>query len=98
MKVDLTEDDKAFRIEAELPGVGPEDIRLEVDGTRVILRAEVKPARNENGYERIVCCERSYGLLSRSFTLPAEVDGGAAKLEFRDGIVRLTLPKRRQPG
>jgi HSP20 family protein len=93
MKVDLTEDDKAFRVEAEMPGAKKEDIRVELDRDRVTVRVEVKAACPEGKYERIVCAERSYGTLSRSFTLPREVDDQRVTMEYQDGILRLTLPK-----
>lgn len=92
MKIDLIEDDQSFRVEAEMPGAKKEDIRVDLDRDRVTVRVEVKVA-NQRNYERIVCCERSYGTLSRSFTLPGEVDDQRVTLEYRDGILRLTLPK-----
>lgn len=94
MKIDVKEDDKAFTVRAEIPGVKKEDIQVEVDNDRVSLRAEVKQEKEEKEGEKVVYSERSYGMASRSFTLPGDVDGRAAKADYKDGILNLTLPKK----
>ena len=94
MKVDVKEDDKAFTVEAEVPGVSKDDIQVDIDRDVVSLRAEVKKEKEEKKGETVVHSERSYGMVSRSFTLPAEVDDKSAKAEYRDGVLKLTLPKK----
>lgn len=94
LKIDVKEDEKSFTVHAEMPGVKKEDIHVEVDGERVTLRAELKREKEEKKGEKIVYSERSYGMASRSFTLPAEVDSGAVKAEYKDGILNLELPKK----
>ena len=94
MKIDVNEDDKSFSIRADIPGVKKEDIQVDVDGDRVSLRAEVKKEKEEKKGEKIVYSERSYGMVSRSFTLPTAVDAKGAKAEYKDGVLNLTLPKK----
>jgi len=94
MKIDVNEDDKSFSIRADIPGVKKEDIQVDVDGDRVSLRAEVKKEKEEKKGEKIVYSERSYGMVSRSFTLPADVDAQGAKAEYKDGVLNLRLPKK----
>jgi HSP20 family protein len=94
MKVDVKEDDKAFTIKAEIPGVKKEDIQIDVNHDLVSLRAEVKREKEEKKDEKVVYSERSYGMQSRSFTLPVEVDAKGAKAEYKDGVLSLTLPKK----
>ncbi len=94
MKVDVKEDDASFTVSAEIPGVKKEDIQVDVDGGTVSLRAEVKREKEEKKGEKVVYSERAYGMASRSFTLPAEVDPKGAKAEYKDGMLKLTLPKK----
>ena len=94
IKIDVKEGDKEFMVEAEIPGVKKDDIFIEVDGDTVSLRAEVKSEKEEKKGEKVVYSERSYGMVSRSFTLPADVDDKAVKAEYKDGVLKLVLPKK----
>jgi HSP20 family protein len=94
MKVDVKEDDKAYTVSAEIPGVKKEDIQVDVDGARVSIRAEVKQEKEEKKGEKTVYSERSYGMAARSFRLPADIDAGAVKAEYKDGMLNLVLPKK----
>ena len=98
MKLDVSEEDKAFIVRAEIPGVKKDDIKVDVDGNLVSVRAEVRQEKEEKQDEKIVYSERSYGMASRSFTLPGEVDAGGAKAEYKDGLLSLTLPKKANGG
>lgn len=94
IKLDVKEAEKEFFVEAEIPGVKKEDIAVEVDGDTVSLRAEVKREKDEKKGDKIVYSERFYGAASRSFTLPVEVDDKAVKAEYKDGVLKLVLPKK----
>jgi HSP20 family protein len=94
MKIDVTEDDKAFSVKADIPGVKKEDIQVDIDDDVVSVRAEVKKEKEEKNGEKTVYSERSYGMVSRSFTLPSAVDEKGAKAEYKDGVLNLTLPKK----
>jgi HSP20 family protein len=94
MKVDVKEDDKSYTIRAEIPGAKKDDIKVDIDRNLVSLSAEVRQEKEEKKGEKIVYNERSYGMASRSFTLPGEVDAAGAKAEYKDGLLSLTLPKK----
>ncbi len=94
MKVDVAEKNGAYVVTAELPGVKKEDIQVSIDGAQVTLAAEVKREREASQDERVLHTERVYGKLSRSFTLPQEVDEAKAQAKFKDGVLELTLPKK----
>jgi HSP20 family protein len=94
MKLDVKEDEKGYTVQAEVPGVKKEDIQVDIDGNQVSLRAELKKEKEEKKGEKVVYSERSYGMVSRSFTLPVEVDEKAAKAEYKDGVLNLLLPKK----
>jgi HSP20 family protein len=94
MKIDVTEDDKGFTVKADIPGVKKEDIQVDVDEDRISLRAEAKREKEEKKGEKVVYSERSYGMVSRSFSLPAAVDAKGAKAEYKDGVLSLVLPKK----
>jgi len=94
MKVDVTEDDKAYTVHAEMPGVKKEDIQVDVYGDQVSIRAEVKQEKEEKKGEKLLHSERYYGMVSRSFGLPGEVDDKATVAKYQDGVLDLTLPKK----
>ena len=92
IKLDVTEDDKAYHVKAELPGVKKDDIAVDIDGNQVSLTATVKREKDEKK-ENVVHSERFYGRQFRSFTLGQEIDSKAAQAKFVDGVLDLTLPK-----
>ena len=92
IKLDVTEDDKAYHVKAELPGVKKEDIDVQVEGNVVSLAATVK-RETEEKKESLVHSERYYGRQFRSFTLGQEIDAKAVDAKFSNGLLDLTLPK-----
>lgn len=93
-KVDVAEKNGAYVVTAELPGVKKEAIHVTLDGAQVTLEAEVKQEKEASKDERVLHTERVFGKVSRSFTLPQEVDEAKAEAKFRDGVLELTLPKK----
>ena len=93
-KVDVAEKNGAYLVSAELPGVKKEDIQVSIDGAQVTLSAEVKREREASQDERVLHVERAYGKVTRSFTLPQELDESKVEAKFRDGVLELTLPKK----
>jgi len=90
--VDLVEGEDHFVLKADLPGLGDDDVKIEVeDGTLTISgerRAEHE--QHEKGWYRI---ERSFGSFSRSLTLPDHVDASAITASFHDGVLEVRIPK-----
>ena len=95
MKLDVTEDDKAYTVKAEIPGVSKEDIHISVDGNLVSISAEVKKETEKKEGKKVVHSERYFGQVSRSFTLDKEVEQGAASAKYTDGVLEAVLPKKR---
>ena len=94
MKVDVAEKNGGYIVTAEIPGVKKEDIQVAIDGAAVSLSAEVKREKEISKDERVLHAERVFGKLTRSFTLPQEVDEAKAEAKYRDGVLELTLPKK----
>ena len=93
-RVDVAENDKAYTLRAELPGVKKDDIHVTIDGDTVAVSAEVKAEKDVKNGERILRSERYVGKLYRAFTLGQPMDEGAATAKFADGVLELTLPKK----
>lgn len=93
IKLDVSEDSKAYTVHAEIPGVKKEDISVTIDGGQVAISAEVKSQKEVKEGERVIRSERTYGKVSRSFALTQEVDESTAEAKYNDGILTLTLPK-----
>lgn len=97
IRTDLSENDQAYLVTAEIPGVKKEDIKISVEGNLVSIKAEVKEEKDEKT-GGIIRKERYYGLQSRSFSLPQEVDDAKAEAKYENGILSLTLPKKAGTG
>lgn len=93
IRVDVTEDEKAFLVKADLPGVAKDDIKVAIDGERVSISAEVKRESEERGRNALYC-ERYSGQQSRSFTLDTAIDESQASAKYENGVLELTLPKK----
>lgn len=94
IKMDVSEDDKAYTVRAEVPGVKKEDIKISVEGNQVAISAEVKKEKEEKEGKKVIRSERYYGKVYRSFSLDQDVDQNAAKAKYSDGVLELTLPKK----
>jgi HSP20 family protein len=90
--VDISEDDKEYVIKAEIPEMRKEDIKLNVSDDVLTITGERKYEKEEKNkkYHRV---ERSYGSFMRSFSLPENADGTKISAEYKDGILKVHLPK-----
>jgi len=97
-RIDVTEDDAAYTVHAEIPGVKKDDIHVTIDGNQVAITAEVKNHREENQGEKqgekVLRSERYYGKVHRAFSLAQEVDEAASEAKYSDGVLELRLPKK----
>lgn len=94
IKIDVKEDNAAYTVHAEIPGVSKEEIQVTIDGNVVSLRAEVQQKDEKKEGEKVLRSERYYGAVERSFQLPADVDAAQAKAKYDNGVLTLTLPKK----
>lgn len=91
--VDIYENKDQIVLEAELPGMKREDFDLSIENSVITLRGERRFEKKEesDNYHRV---ERSYGSFTRSFTLPQTVQTEQVVAEYRNGVLRVTMPKR----
>ncbi len=94
VKIDVKEQEKAYVVHAEMPGIRKEDIHVVIDGPSVSISAERKQEKEVKDGERTLRTERYFGKVSRSFQLGQDIDDGAASAKFTDGVLELTLPKK----
>jgi HSP20 family protein len=94
IKIDVSEDDKAYTVHAEIPGVKKEDINVNIDGNQVAISAEIKNEKEVKEGEKVLHSERYYGRVSRTFTLSDDVDEATAQAKYNNGVLELWLPKR----
>jgi HSP20 family protein len=92
MKVDVIKADDTYTVKAEIPGVRKDDIHVAVDGNEVTISGEIKKESEEKKGEEVIRSERYYGNVSRSFTLPHDVDEAKVIAKYADGVLKLTLP------
>lgn len=90
--VDISETDNAYLVKAEIPGVNKDDVKVTIEDGMLTIQGERKQEQEDKGkkYHRI---ERSYGCFMRSFRVPDDADDSAAKAEFKDGMLNITLNK-----
>lgn len=93
MRIEVSEDDKAYAVMAEIPGVKKEDINVTIDGHMVNISAEVK-RETEQKEENQLYSERYFGRVQRSFSLPMDVDQDKALARYENGVLQLSLPKK----
>ena len=94
IRMDVTEQDNAYLVKAEIPGVAKEDIQVSIEGNQVTIGAEVKHEKDVKNGERVLRSERYYGSTYRAFTLPVEVDEATSNAKYENGVLELKLAKK----
>ena len=94
MKIDVTKAEDTYTVKADIPGVKKDDIQVSIDGNEVTISGEIKKESEEKKGEEVVRSERYYGKVSRSFTLPHDVDEAKVVAKYADGVLKLTLPMK----
>ena len=89
---DVSETDEDILVKAELPGVDPKEIEVNLVGSTLTVKGE-KKEEHEEKTENMHCVERSFGSFSRAVTLPCEVKEDKIEATFKDGVLNLKLPK-----
>jgi HSP20 family protein len=93
-RVDVSENENAYTLRAEIPGVKKEDISVTIDGDTVAISAEVKNEKEVKNGDRVLRAERYYGKVYRAFTLGQAVEEAATAARYANGVLELTLPKK----
>ncbi|WP_437229880.1 Hsp20/alpha crystallin family protein [Planctomicrobium sp. SH661] len=90
--MDLSETEKTFEVQLDVPGFKPEEVHVELQGDTLLIRGDHKEEKEEKGktFHRI---ERRSGSIRRSIPLPAAVDQEKVIANCHDGVLTVTLPK-----
>ena len=91
-RMDISEDDRAFKVVAEMPGARPEDVEVLVEDDLLTIRAE-RTQERETHRRNYHVVERSMGVFQRALRLPAPVDAGKVQASFDNGVLTVTIPK-----
>lgn len=91
--VDIFEDEGEVVLKAELPEIDRKDVKISIEGNTLTLSGSrnLDKETERDKYRRV---ERSYGSFSRAFSLPTTLDQEQVKADYKDGILRITLPKK----
>lgn len=95
IKIDVSESDTSYTVKAELPGLDKKDIDVKIDGNVVSITAQAERSKETKEGERVIRRERYSGVVSRSFSLDTEIDEGASTAQYQDGVLSLTLQKKK---
>lgn len=90
--VDITEDETEYLITADLPQISKDDVNVMVENGSLILKGERRHEVDQRD-KKVHRIERCYGSFYRSFTLPDDADGQRVTASFKDGVLRVSLPK-----
>jgi len=90
--VDIVENKDAYILKAELPGMTRDDVHITMENNLLTIRGEKKneTEQKEENFHRV---ERSYGAFERSFTIPGTITADKIDAQYKDGVLKLTLPK-----
>lgn len=93
--VDIYESENEIILEAELPGMKRDDFEVSIENNVITLKGKREFEKKEEGdnYHRV---ERSYGAFTRSFSLPRTVSAENTTADFRNGVLKVSLPKREE--
>ena len=92
--LDVSEDDKAYSVTVDMPGVAKEAVKVRVEGRRVHIETASAEAAAPTDGSRVLYRERRAASYARSFSLPAEIDQAQSQARFDNGVLTLTLVKR----
>ena len=90
--LDVRENDHHYAVTVELPGVGKDDVHVEIENGLLTIRGEKRSEREEKK-ERSHYTERSYGAFTRTLRLPTDADADRLEASFKDGVLALKIPR-----
>ena len=94
--LDLKEDDEAYTVALEVPGIAQEDLQISLENNVLTVRGSKEKKKDEEGKANYRRIERSYGSFARSVTLPRNVDVNNVQANLADGVLSIVLPKEEQ--
>ncbi len=91
-KIDISEDEKNIYVDAELPGIKKNDLKISLEDNILTVSGEKKNER-ETKEKSFYRSERTYGSFSRSFTIPGDINSDTIDAKFEDGILKIVIEK-----
>ncbi|OGU75886.1 MAG: heat-shock protein Hsp20 [Ignavibacteria bacterium RBG_16_34_14] len=91
--IDISDDEKNIYVEAEIPGVKKEDMKITLQDNILTITGEKKKEKEEEDKKNFFRSERVYGSFTRSFTLPEDIDPDSVDAKFDNGILNITIAK-----
>ncbi len=91
-RVNIREREDRYELTAEIPGMNKDEISIEVQDNTLTIRGE-KATEKDTGDEKFHVCERVYGKFERSFFLPENVKSEGVDAEYKDGVLKIGIPK-----
>ncbi|HKL57576.1 MAG TPA: Hsp20/alpha crystallin family protein [Sphaerochaeta sp.] len=92
--VDITETDKAYILEAELPGYTQEDVKVNIEKHVLRISSAKQTTKEEKDGKKLLICERHAQSFERAFSLPEDVEESKIEGSFTNGVLTVTLPKK----
>jgi HSP20 family protein len=89
---DIFEDTDGVKLVMEVPGVNPDDVKIQLENNMLTIRGEKRQVAEEKA-DRVHRYERSYGSFERTFSLPSTVDADRIEADISDGVLTVMLPK-----
>jgi HSP20 family protein len=93
--LDAVEDDKAFHVTVELPGMNEKDVSVSVADRVLTIRGEKKESKEKRDKD-VHRQERAYGSFRRTIELPNDIDSAKIEASFKDGVLTIHLPKTKE--
>ena len=93
--LDVAETELGYQVSIDLPGVAKEDVKITIEGRNVTVSARTQRDESKKEGERLIYRERSSSSFARAFTLPEEVDQESSQAKLENGVLSLTLSKKR---
>ncbi len=93
--VDIVENEKTFKVEAELPGIDQDDVEVTVNDNYLTIKGEKKGSKEDKD-EDYVRRERYYGSYQRTIALPETANADKAKATFKKGVLWVEIPKKKE--
>lgn len=95
-QLDISGDDKEYKVALEVPGLSESDLSIEIKGDRLIIKGQ-KEEEHESKDKQFYRIERSFGSFQRTLSLPDDANSDAIKASLNEGILTLLIPRQAQP-
>jgi HSP20 family protein len=93
--LDVAETERGYNVSIDLPGVAKEDVKITIEGRHVQVSARSQREETKKEGERVIYRERASSSFARTFTLPEEVDQESSQAKLENGVLSLSLAKKR---